>query len=330
MLQLFRNYQIPTVLLVLLYLLVLSTNLWLYPHSLLSTVDDLPSTLGQWLMSWLTNSGTNRIFFTLIVWVQALVLNGLVNQFRLAKHTTFIPAILFILMHFTGPELDICSPVVFANGFLIWCLHQLWRSGEKRVPLGVIFNIGFTAAMAALCYHGFFVLLFWVMLAWVVVRSFDPQEFILLLGGFGVPFFLMGTYHFVNDNLGNWWSQELGVHYRELQVYYTQEATWPITVGLLAIGALIVLVQWSSIQFKTTTREKQAIQATLLLALVLGFSFLVQAQLYSYHFVVFAVPFGILLSLALQSMKSYAMAEMLHLLLFLGIIGLQYHRFFFQ
>lgn len=329
MLQLFRNYQLPTVLLVLGYLLLLSLNTWLYPHDLLATVDDLPSSLGRWLMQWLSHPTINRIAFVVLVFFQALAANALVNYFKLAKQSTFIPAIGVILMYFVGGQLDVCSPVVLANCFLVWALQQLWMSGEKRVSLGVIFNIGFATAMAALCYHGYSVLFLWMILAWMLVRAFDPQEFILLLGGYGVPFFLMGTYHFLNDDLGVWWQQEVVQHYIRLVAHYSQDPTWFLSVGLMAFVLLLGLFQWGAIQFKTNAREKKAQQSVLLLAVILCFSFLLQAELYTYHFLVFAVPLGILFSLSVQAFQSRAWAELLHLLLLLSVIGLQYRQFFF-
>lgn len=329
MLQIFRNFQLPTVLFVFFYLLVLGANSWIYPHELVATTTTLPSTLGRWLSQWVVHPTANRVAFMVLVFLQALVLNALVNQFRLAKQSTFIPAIAFIWMHFIGDTLDVCSPVVLANGFVLWAVYQLWSSGEKRVSLGVVFNIGFAAAMAALCYHGYMVLLLWVLLGWLLVRAFDPQEFILLLGGFLVPFFLMGTYQFVQDNLKQWWLEEIVAHYTQWTAYYTESATWLISLGLVGVVSIFALSQWSAIQFKTNTREKKAQQSTLLLLLLIGLSFLMQAQLYAYHFVVFAVPLGILFGLALQAPKSRALAEILHLLLFLVAIGLQYRQFFF-
>lgn len=330
MLQLFRNAQLPTALLVLVYLLILSLNTWFYPHPLVEELDQLPSTLGQWLLHWVRSPAVNRFAFVGLVFIQALVLNAWVNQFRLAKKTTFVPAVAYVWMHFIGSTADICSPVVLGNCFVLWSLHQLWSSGEKRASLGTIFNIGFAAAMAALCYHGFVVLFLWIILGWLLIRTFDVQEFILLVGGFGVPFFLMGTYQFGRDNLGNWWQQEVLAHYTQWVPHFTQEPTWLISLGLLGLLLVVTLVQWGTIQFKTNAREKKAQQSVLLMALLMGLSFLVQSQLYLYHFLVFAVPFGVLYSLSLQAFQSRAWAEVLHLILLLAVIGLQYQAFFFQ
>lgn len=327
MLQLFRNAQLPTALFVLGYLLLLSLNTWLYPHP---TTESLPSTLGKWLIQWFQSPNINRIAFVGVVFIQALVLNTWVNQFRLTKSTSFIPAVTFIWLHFIGSTSDVCSTVILGNCFVLWSLHQLWSSGEKRASLGTIFNIGFAAAMAALCYHGFVVLLLWIILGWLLVRAFDVQEFILLVGGYVVPFFLMGTYHFVNDNLANWWQEEIIAHYTQWATPYTQDMTWMISLGMVVFLVFIALTQWGAIQFKTNVREKKAQQSVLLLAVLMGLSFLVQTPIHIHHFLVFAVPLGILYSLSLLSFKSHAWAEILHLLLLLVVIGLQYRAFFFQ
>lgn len=327
MLQLFRNAQLPTALLVLGYLLLLSLNTWFYPHPI---TEPLSSTLGQWLSQWFQSPSINRFAFVGIVFIQALVLNTWVNQFRLTKSSSFIPAVTFIWMHFIGSTSDVCSTVVLANCFVLWSLHQLWSSGEKRASLGTIFNIGFAAAMAALCYHGFMLLFIWIILGWLLIRAFDVQEFILLVGGYLVPFFLMGTYHFVNGNLVNWWQEDIITHYTQWVTPYSQDVTWMVSLGLVVFLLLIALIQWGAIQFKTNAREKKAQQSVLLLAILMGLSFLVHPPMHIPHFLVFAVPLSILYSLSLQSFKSRAWAEILHLLLLLVVIGLQYRTFFFQ
>ncbi len=265
----------------------------------------------------------------MLLLLQAGIVNLLVNEFRLAKHYSYVPAIAFILVHFAGADIDVCSPVMLGNCFMLWALFCLFQSYEKRVSLAVIFNIGFATAMAALCYHGFIVYFIWMVLAVLILRSFDPQEFILLLGGFFVPFFLLGTYHFINDNLGYWFYTELGQHYQQMTVHYDNNLSLYVLIGLMVAPIILALLQLQTLHFKTTSREKKYINVVLIMPFVGLLSFLVQSNLYAYHFLVLAIPVAILLSLVLQSFKSLALAELLHLVIFMLALGLQYQQFFF-
>lgn len=329
MLQLFRNNQIFTVIFVLIYALVFGVNTWLYEGVALASFEQLPSTLGTWLIGWIDNPVANRIAFMVLLLLQATIVNLLVNQYRLAKHPSYVPAIAYILVHFAGAGIDVCSPVMLGNCFLLWSFYSLLCSYEKRVSLTVIFNIGFAAAAAALCYHGFVVYFWWIIIAVLLLRSFDPQEFLILLGGFFVPFFLLATYHFVYNNLGNWWQTEIYVHYQQMTVHYDNTLSLYLMIGFFVTPVLLALLQLSTLHFKTTSREKKYINVVLCMPFIGLLSFLVQSNLYAYHFLVLAIPVAILLSLVLQSFKSLAIAELLHLVLFMLALGLQYQQFFF-
>lgn len=329
MLQLFRNNQIFTVLFVLIYALVFSVNTWLYEGISFASFEQLPSTIGIWLIDWVDNPISNRITFILLLLLQAFVVNLLVNHFRLAKHSSYVPAMAYILVHFAGVGIDICSPVMLANCFILWALYSLLCSYEKRVSLATVFNIGFATAMAALCYYGFIVYSVWMILALLLLRSFDPQEFIILLGGFFVPFFLLGTYHFINSNLGHWLNTEIWVHYQQMMVHYDTTIGLYLLVGFFASPVLLALLQLQTLHFKTTAKEKKYINMVLWMPFIGALSFLFQSHLYAYHFLVLAVPAAILLSLVLQSFKSLALAELFHLILFMLALGVQYQQFFF-
>lgn len=328
-LQLFRNNQIFTALLVLVYFLFFGVNIWFYSNDL-TIFQNLPSTLSGSLNGWFEHPTFNKIGFSVLVLLQALGLNFILNEFKLTKKFSFVPAICFILFHFTTSNLDSLSPLVIANTFLIWSLYSLFKSYEKRVSLGTVFNIGFGIAIASLFYHSYFVYFIWAMLGLLIIRSFDPQEFILLILGYALPFFFMGTYHFVNDTLGNWWLNEIVIHYTKLAVFYPVNWQFYILIVLLIAPFILAASNAHGIYFKTTAREKKYIHVLFLMPVIGFLSILFQNNLYSIHYVIFAIPMGSLFSLALLSYKSLIMAEIIHFIVFMLILGIQYQNFFFQ
>jgi len=328
-LQLFRDNQIFTIVFVFLYFLLFGANIWFYPNDL-SSFEELPSTLGTWAMHWINHPFNNKITFSVLLLVQAFTVNAIVNNFKLAKHYSYTTAVCFILLHFSYSNIDSCSPPMLANTFLLWSLYSMCSSYEKRVSLGTIFNIGFSAAIATLFYNGFACYFFWILIGLFIVRSFDFQEFILLIAGFFIPFFLLGTYHFLGDNLEQWIDQELMLHYTRMLVHYETNTTLYLLLGILAIPLLLAIGNLQSLYFKTTAREKKYINVVLLMPFIALLSFLFQSELYAYHFVIFIIPLSILLSITLQSYKSLAASEAVHFILFMLCLGIQYQTFFFQ
>ncbi len=328
-LQLFRDNQIFTILFVFLYFLLFGANIWLYPNDL-TLFEELPSTLSTWVMQWLLHPTSNKMAFSILLLIQAFTVNSIVNNFKLTKHYSYITAICYILLHFSYFNIDSCSPVMLANTFLLWSLYSMCNSYEKRVSLGTIFNIGFAAAVAALFYNGFISYFFWITIGLLIVRSFDFQEFLLLIGGFFIPFFLLGMYHFLGDSFDQWIDQELMSHYSTMIVHYETNTALYLLLGIISTPLLLAIGNLQALYFKTTAREKKYIHTVLLMPFMALLSLLFQDQLYSYHFVIFMVPMSILLSITLQSYKSLAASEAVHFILFMLCLGIQYQTFFFQ
>lgn len=329
MLQLFRDNQVFTIVFVFLYFLLFGANIWFYPNDL-SSLEELPSTLSAWTIQWIKHPINNKIAFSVLLLVQAFIANAIVNNFKLTKHYSYVTAVCYILLHFAHPNMDICAPSMLANTFLLWSLYSMCSSYEKRVSLGTIFNIGFAAAVAALFYNGFMAYFPWVLAGLLIVRSFDFQEFVLLIAGFFIPFFLLGTYHLFNENLDLWLDQELFLHYATMNVHYDNNTTLYLLLGILATPLLLAIGNIQGLYFKTTAREKKYINTVLLMPFIAALSFFFQGNLYSHHFIIFIVPMSILLSITLQSYKSLAIAEMIHFVLFMLCLGVQYQDFFFQ
>lgn len=281
-------------------------------------------------MHWISHPINNKIAFSVLLLLQAFTVNAIVNNFKLTKQYSYITAICFILLHFSYSNIDSCSPPMLANTFLLWSLYSMCSSYEKRVSLGTIFNIGFSAAIATLFYNGFACYFFWIVAGLLIVRSFDLQEFILLIAGFFIPFLLLGTYHFLGDNLEQWIDQELMLHYSNMIVHYETNLMLYLLLGILTLPILLAIGNLQGLYFKTTAKEKKYINVVLFMPFMALLSFLFQADLYASHFILFIIPLSILLSIALQSYKSLAAAEAVHFVLFMLCLGIQYQTFFFQ
>lgn len=307
-----------------------AANIWLYPNTNLETFQDLPSTFSNNLFEWIGTPLANKIAFCILILTQAFTVNAIVSHFKLAKQFSFIPAVCYILIHFSYVDIDSCTPVLVANTFMLWALFSLFSSYDKRVEMGTIFNVGFSVAVATLFYHGHVVFFVWIIMSLLIVRSFDPQEFIVLIMGFFVPFFLLGTYHFIGDNLGNWWQNDLMIHYKTMNSHITYDLQLYLLMGILAISFLLAASNLQGLYFKTTSKEKKFINIVFLMPVIAMLSFFFQNELYSYHYVIFFVPISILLAITLQSYKSQAATESIHFIIFMICMGIQFQAFFFQ
>jgi hypothetical protein len=329
-LQIFRNNDFLTNILVVFYLLLLSTNIWIYPSDLIQDFSKVPATFLPTIENWLSAPAGNSILFFLLILGQAFYLNFLVGAYKITRQYTAVPAVCYILLHFIHVDADIATPIVFANTFLLGALHCILDAYSKKASLGTIFNIGFWIGTASLFYSSYMVYIIWGIIALLIVRTFDLQEFILIILGYLIPFFLAGTWHFAMGDFQGWWADIIWGNSVESGYAFNWEITTWVMVGLLLLPYLLAVLNLGGLQFKTTTKEKKYIYVLLLLPIIGLLTFLVQTNIPIYHFYTFVVPIGILFGLVAQSYKNALWAELIHLLVFMTCMGVQYQDFFFQ
>ena len=331
MLQFFRNNNFFTSFLVILYFTFFSINIWLYPNDNLLKLEAFPSTLSNLFFNlFIDTPFKNKLWYSIFLLLQAFLINGIISYFKLTKRQTYITAICFIMIHFSYHDIDLTTPVLIANTLLLWSIFNLFASSDNRISLGKVFNVGFSIGIAALLYNGNAVFIVWALFSLYIIRAFNPQEYILLIFGFCLPFYFIGTYHFLNNNLELWIQQEILVHYNNMNTQFHVDNQLYLLIGIMISIYFLALVNMQNIYYKTTARKKKNITAIYLMPAIGLFSFFVQKDLNSYHFISFFVPLGILLSLSLQSLRSNALIEGIHFILFILCFGIQFQSLIYN
>jgi hypothetical protein len=262
--------------------------------------------------------------FTIGVFVQAIWLNSIVNNARITPSENYITAILFILVHFLFVDFDVFSPIFLANFFLLFALASSGSQGRRGPGMTKVFNIGLAIGLAVLCYNSYFVLLFWALSSLVLTRVAKPVEYIVLLMGFFCPLFLFWTGHFLNDTASLWWTDSVWVHFSNWTHHASLSSGLLFFVVFISSVWLITVLRLGSIQFKISSEGQKGLLIVFLLPMFLLLSFLFQSDIYAIHYGIFIVPTAILLSLTFQSIRKELFAELLHLVLFLAMLGIQY------
>lgn len=324
MLKLFRNNQIYTAVSVLIYGL---------PFFLSHFWETTPKTVAAeeypFLLSWVPNIcswGHNftGILFSILVLVLAFWLNMMVNINRLGKRATYYTAISFILCAFTFPASDVISPALFSNLCIVGTLVQLYRAYEKKTSVLEVFNAAFLGSLAALLYPPAVWYILFVAIAWFILRSFNTKEFIILLSGFFIPYYLLGTYMYLNNRLLDWWQRDIAGSFGSLGFDMDITVAFWISLGLWAFLLLISLINLRGLKYKTTIREQKFIDVLLWLLLISCVTWLGQKHFGQEDLMAMALPLSIFLSLNLQSFQSEKLAGYLHFLLFLAALFAQY------
>lgn len=328
MLQFFRNNQLSTIPLVLLYFLFFYTATWLAPQPLEVVQTQLQTqwgTLSNAIGRLLGGSITAyQILWAGLVLAQAFSLNYLVNQYKLSKRYSFVTAAIVILCYnFVPVELS-QLPILLGNSFLMLAIYSLFACYDKKPTDGAIFNAGFWLSMAAAAdwaFSGYAVAMFFGLL---MLRPFNIREILLWSLGLLLPFFWLWLYSFMSGTAALFWQNEILARY-----------SWPKWIGgqswliyaAAALWALLLLWQLlntSIIYYRTTLQEQKHISILYLMLLTVAICFFLLPQLQISHLLLAALPMSILMSLNLQAISSNTRAELLHWFLFMSAALIQY------
>lgn len=321
MLALFRTNQLIVHALVLGYLLVL----W-FPSFLNAEPAHLEGGgyVAVWLRSVMPDSTTLLLAVALIlVWVQGLVLNALVQEYRMGAQATLFAGVALAWFSSATPEFTRFGPLVIGNTFVVFALHQAYALYRHPGPAATLFNTGFLISLAGLSYFPFMML---APLGWFVLgiqRGHRLEETLQYLIGVLLPWFLLWV-------LWYWVQPEMGF----MQVAGLPDSWPPVLAGpaglrlpltslLLGVIILYLLGRVPWLGLGETIQVQKNISLAALFLLGGGLSLALPPALYFQHWLVCAVPAGLLMGLWLARIPA-RWAETVHFLLFAAALIYQY------
>lgn len=155
----------------------------------------------QQLQEWHLGSGMYGLLAFVLLFVQAILLNGVINRFKLLPGASYFPAFCYLLFTSFFPEWNTFSAPLLANMVLLLLLSPLLNVYATPQPRSRAFSLGFLVGIAALCYTPMLVFLLFLWSALLVSRPFRLAEWILVLLGIICPFYFLGTVLFLVDKL---------------------------------------------------------------------------------------------------------------------------------
>ncbi len=266
-----------------------------------------------------TNGTWSIIVGMFLVFIQALLINIIVAKFRIANSVSLFPGLFYALLVSLIPEFLPLTPVLLANTFFIIAFWEILESYKKKDSSGHIYNTGFLIAIASMFYFSEITFLLLIIISFGVLRAFSLKELLMMLIGFITPYILASVYFFWYDLLGVFWGTHVIERFAFLDINITASLKSYINLGLILFIGLIVLFSFNRYYAKKNIQSQKNITVIFWSIFFAACSFLFQTNIQFYHFLLFMVPFGILLSFSFLNLKSQK-AEAFHLLLFVSII----------
>lgn len=270
--------------------------------------------------------GLNLFIATVIVLIQALLLNYLVNQHNLLGKPTFLPALMYITSScLLTPFLLLGAPLV-CNFLVIWMLFKLFSFYKGEDAKATSYDLGMIVAVGTLFYLPFIYMFLVIWIALIIFRPFNWREWVACIIGFATVFFFLAVSYYLSDSMPQFYDiwLPLGAKFK-VNInfnYYNYLVLIPVII-ILVLGFFKLQQNF----FKSFVQTRKSMQLLLFMALIGGFSFYIRPDFHPDHFLLCAIPAAIFFAYYFLYAGYRWFYESLYILLLASIIYFQFNTF---
>jgi hypothetical protein len=270
--------------------------------------------------------GLNILLAGIIVFVQALLLNHLVNHFNLLGKPTFLPALMYITVSGLFMPFLVLSPPLLCNFLVIWMLFKLFSFYKSNDAKSVAYDLGMIVAVGTIIYLPFIYLFLVIWIALMLFKPFNWREGIAGIIGYITIFFFLAVYYYLNDSLGQFYNI-----WKPLATKFPDSITINYYNYLVLIPVIVILVLcFVKLQqnfFKSYVQVRKSFQLLFIIFLIACLSFYIKDAFHLNHFLLCAVPAAVFFSYYFLYAKRKWFYETLFALLVISIIYFQFNTF---
>jgi len=268
----------------------------------------------------------NIFVAAVLVFIQALLLNNLVNNYNLLGKPTFLPALMYVTVSSLFTPFLVITPALFCNFLVIWLLFKLLGLYKSKDSKSTAYDLGMIVAVGSIVYLPFiyFFLLVWIGL--IIFRPINWREFAAAIIGYLSIFFFLAVYYFLNNRLSQFY-----------EIWKTLLTRFPETININYLNFLVLvpvviifILCFFKIQqnfFRSYVQIRKSFQLLLLMFLIAGFSFYFTAAFELNHFLLCAAPASLFFSYYFLHAKRKWFYETLFLLQLITIVYFQFNTF---
>ncbi|MES2112090.1 MAG: DUF6427 family protein [Bacteroidota bacterium] len=263
---------------------------------------------------------------SVFVFIQAILLNHLVNHFNLLGKPTFLPALMYVTVSGLFKPFLVLSPPLLCNFLVIWMLFKLFKLYKSNDAKSSAYDLGMMVAVGSVIYLPF---IYFFLAVWIALFLFRPsnwREIVAGIIGYATIFFFLAVYYYMNDSikqfsdiwlpLGTKFPDSINIHYYNYLV-------------LVPVIAVLVLCFFKLQQnfFKSYVQVRKSFQLLFIIFLIAGLSFYVKTPFNLNHFLLCTVPCAVFFAYYFLYAKNRWFYESLYLLLLISVIYFQFNTF---
>ena len=200
----FRQKSPGNIIVLLFFGLFLKLPIFLYPKQIKASQND--EDFYQWLLQYINTFGPNNAIFCallafLLLYIQAIMVNYMVNEYRLLNKQTYLPGMAYLLLTSLLPEWNYLSSPLVTCTFIVWILIKLFNLYNISSARGQIYNTGLLLGISSYFYFPSASFLLCIILGLVILKPFRFNEVVLLVIGTLTPYYFIASYLFLKGQL---------------------------------------------------------------------------------------------------------------------------------
>src|ERR1700743_1729977 len=268
----------------------------------------------------------NLFLASALVFIQAILINYLINHYNLLGKSTFLPALMYITVSGLFIPFLMLSPPLICNFLLIWMLFKMLDLYKGEEAKSISYDLGMIVAIGAMIYLPFVYMFLAIWIALIIFRPFDWREWIACVMGFITIFFFLAVFYYLNDRLGQFFDiwLPLGTKFPvHITInYYNYLVLIPV-IAILVFSAFRLQQNF----FKSYVQTRKSFQLLFFIFLIASFSFYIRAGFLLDHFLLCCIPVAVFCAYYFLYATTRWFYETLYILLLASIIYFQFNTF---
>ncbi len=269
-------------------------------------------------------STISLVLGALLCFIQALLINGVVNENKILAKKNYMPGAVFIVFASFFQESLLLTPATVALTFIIVASSRLFGLVKKEKSYGDVFDVGFLIAVATLFYFPCVIFVLFAGIGLAVMRPFNYREWTIVLLGFLSPLFLVFTFYFWNDKAGILFPEIANLHTNGWLIGISLRLNDKIMIGGIAFCIVTCLTLLPASLYSSLIQVRKFTNTLAVLMVLIFVAAALQQTIHLSHLVLLALPLGIIAPMVMMQIKRKLLSEVIHLILILLVLAGQF------
>ena len=266
-------------------------------------------------------SWTRVAFVGTLLLTQALQLHFILNKHEVIFKSSWLPALMYVIIGSLLPPFQWFHPMLFVNSLLLLAIDKIFFLYKNDKPLSLDFDIGFIIGLASLFYLPIIIFIFFFGSALILLRPFSWRDWIVGIIGVFLPLFFAFCYFLLTDHLMLLYEKIVmsGIR-RPLHLAEIFPNGYLYSIALLLTIIIIAIVKQQANFYKNVTKTRLNHWVFFLFAITGIVTSLFTETPLIYRFYILTIPMSVWASYFFLSIKRLWLAELILILLISGWI----------